>query len=192
MIDFKKLLNRKEKSADDLARERLEREINDSGWMGGIVICALALMFTFPIFLAVKNTFTKTVLGLSTAILTASIVFFVIMQVKQKNAMTGILEAFLAGERDISNIALGIGLNNKTAVKMIQTMILKKIIFDANIDRTNNKIVDNKKVTGASENIGKIIICAGCGAKNTFTGKVGQRCEYCGAVITEDVINENI
>lgn len=193
MIDFKKLLNRKEKSADDLARERLEREFKNNGWAFiGIPFCGLALMFVLPILFTSKSMAVKTVLGIVSVLLVAAIIFFAMIYMRQKNAMTGILEAFLAGERDISNIALGIGLNNKTTAKLIQTMILKKIIFDANIDRANNKIVDNKKVTGASENIGKIIICAGCGAKNTFTGKVGQRCEYCGAVISEDMLNENI
>ena len=67
----------------------------------------------------------------------------------------------------------------------------KKIIIDANIDRTNNVIIDSKKTNCSPDNIGKIIICTGCGAKNTFTGKVGQRCEYCGAVISEEMINEN-
>lgn len=191
MIDLKKILNIKEKSADDLARERLGKESANSGYVGGITICALALMFTFPIFLVTENPFTKTILGLSTVLLIAAIVFFVIMQVKQKNAMTGILEAFLAGERSISNIAIGVGLNNKTTAKLIQTMMSKKIIINANIDRTNNVIVDKKKTNCSPDNIGKIIICTGCGAKNTFTGKVGQRCEYCGAVISEEMINEN-
>lgn len=191
MVDFKKLLNIKEKSADDLARERLGKESANSGYVGGISICGLALMFTFPIFLVEENPFTKTILGLSTVLSIAAIIFFVVMQVKQKNAMTGILEAFLAGERNISNIAIGIGLNNKTTAKLIQTMMSKKIIIDANIDRTNNVIVDNKKTNCSPDNIGKIIICTGCGAKNTFTGKAGQKCEYCGAVISEEMINEN-
>ena len=191
MVDFKKLLNIKEKSAEDLARSRLERESGNSGWVGGIIGCALALLFTFSIFLAVENPFAKTILGLSTVLLTVAIVFFAIMQVKQKNAMEGILEAFLAGERNISNIAIGVGLNNKTTAKLLQTMIFKKIIIDANIDRINNRIVDSKKTTGSAKNIGKIVICEGCGAKNTLNGKAGQRCEYCGALISEEMINEN-
>lgn len=191
MVDFKKLLNIKEKSADDLARERLEKASGNSGWVGGISGCALALIFTFPIFLVVENPFTKTILGLSTLLLTAAIAFFVIMQVKQKNAMKSVLEDFLAGERDIANIATHISANVQYTVKLIQTMMAKKIIIDANIDRTNNVIVDSKKTNCSPDNIGKIIICTGCGAKNTFTGKVGQRCEYCGAVISEEMINDN-
>lgn len=109
--------------------------------------------------------------------------------IKQKNAMEGILEAFLNGERNISSIALSVRLNNKTVVNLIQRMIFKKIIMDAHIDKLNNKIVDSQKA-GSSENIGKIVICTGCGAKNTLTGKLGQTCEYCGAAINEDMLND--
>lgn len=190
MVDFKKLLNIKEKSADDLARERLEKASGDSGWIGGIVACAIALAWTL-LFLLDGSVSVKITSGTISILLVAAIVYFAINYIKQKNAMTGILEAFLAGERNISNIAIGVGLNNKTTAKLIQTMILKKIIVNANIDRINNRIVDNKKTMSSAENIGKIIICTGCGAKNTFTGKVGQRCEYCGTVISEEMINEN-
>lgn len=34
MVDFKKLLSIKEKSADVLARERLEKTSGNSGWVG--------------------------------------------------------------------------------------------------------------------------------------------------------------
>lgn len=43
--------------------------------------------------------------------------------IRQKNVMKGMLEAFLAGERNISNIAIAVGMNNKTTAKLIQTMI---------------------------------------------------------------------
>lgn len=75
MVDFKKLLNIKEKSADDLARERLGKESGNSGYVGGISICGLALMLTFLIFLVEENPFTKTILGLSTVLLIAAIIF---------------------------------------------------------------------------------------------------------------------
>lgn len=129
MVDFKKLLNIKEKSADDMARERLEKASCNSGWVGGISGCALALIFTFPIFLVVENPFTKTILGLSTVLLTVAIAFSVIMQVKQKNAMKSILEDFLAGERDIANIATHISANVQYTVKLIQTMMAKKLLL---------------------------------------------------------------
>lgn len=45
-------------------------------WVGGISGCGLALIFTFPIFLVVENPFTKTILGLSTVLLTVAIAFF--------------------------------------------------------------------------------------------------------------------
>ena len=98
-------------------------------WVGGISGCALALIFTFPIFLVVENPFTKTILGLSTVLLTVAIAFFVIMQVKQKNAMKSILEDFLAGERDIVNIATHISANVQYTVKLIQTMMAKKLLL---------------------------------------------------------------
>lgn len=191
MVDFKKLLNIKEKSADDLARERLEEALNNNGWIEGIGYISVALAGALVFLVIGDGTSVKIKSGIISVLLIAAIIFFAINYVKQKNAMTGILEAFWAGERSISNIAIGIGLNNKTTAKLIQTMILKKIIVDANIDRINNRIVDNKKTMSSAENIGKIIICTGCGAKNTFTGKVGQRCEYCGTVISEEMINEN-
>ena len=191
MVDFKKLLNVKEKSADDLARERLENTIKSSGWIAGISCSGVALVWALLLLAAGDGTSVRIKSGIISILLVAAIVFFAINYVKQKNAMTGILEAFLGGERNISNIAIGIGLNNKTTAKLIQTMMSKKIIIDANIDRINNRIVDNKKATGSVENIGKIVVCEGCGAKNTLNGKAGQRCEYCGAVISEEMINEN-
>lgn len=191
MVDFKKLLNIKEKSADDLARERLAKVSNNSGWIAGIGCSGVALAWALLLLAVGDGTSVKIKSGIISVLLVAAIIFFAINYVKQKNAMNSILEDFLAGERNISNIAIGVGLNNKTTAKLIQTMMSKKIIVDANIDRINNRIVDNKKTMSSAENIGKIIICTGCGAKNTFTGKVGQRCEYCGAVISEEMINEN-
>ncbi len=190
MVNFKKLLNVKEKSADDLARERLEKESSNSNLIMGIMFCCWTLFITLLILLVADSALVKITSGIISALLVAAIIFFAINYIKQKNAMAGILEAFLAGERNISNIAVGVGLNHKTTAKLIQTMIFKKIIMDANIDRTNDKIVDNKRIASSAENIGKIILCTGCGAKNAFTGKAGQRCEYCGAVISEEMINE--
>lgn len=51
------------------------------------------------------------------------------MQVKQKNAMKSILEDFLAGERDIVNIATHISANVQYTVKLIQTMMAKKLLL---------------------------------------------------------------
>ena len=194
MVNLKKLFKHKEKSVEDLARERLTRELGNSGLIIGIVFCSVALAWTLLMLLMglIGNDASVMITsGIVFIILVAIIIFLAMNYTKHKNAMEGILEAFLAGERNISNIAIGVGLNNKTTAKMIQTMIFKKIIIDANIDRINNRIVDNKKATGLAENVGKIVVCEGCGAKNTLNGKAEQRCEYCGAIISEDMINEN-
>lgn len=191
MANFNNLFKRKEKSKEQIAREKLEHETGNSGFLVGTIFCGVALAWALLMLLAGNSVSTKITAGIISVLLVIVIIFLSLNYMKQKNAMTGILEAFLAGERSISNIAIGIGLNNKTTAKLIQTMMSKKIIIDANIDRTNNVIVDNKKTNCSPDNIGKIIICTGCGAKNTFTGKAGQRCEYCGAVISEEMINEN-
>lgn len=192
MADFNKLFNnfnkliKKDKSAEELARERLQREMGNSGSILGIVFCSIALVCALSMILAGENTATKIGAGIVSVVLAAAIIFLALNYFKRKNAMEGILEAFFAGERDISYIAASVDQNSKTVCKMLQAMVSKNIIRDVYIDKLNNKIVDKVRSMDSSQNAGKIVVCAGCGAKNTLTGKPGQTCEYCGAVIGED------
>ena len=62
MADFNKLFNnfnkliKKDKSAEELARERLQREMGNSGSILGIVFCGIALMWALLLILAGENT----------------------------------------------------------------------------------------------------------------------------------------
>lgn len=190
MIDFKQFLNRKEKNPNDLARDRLEKELTNSTAVAIISFCALGLTWSLMVLLGAKTAKTKIYSVIISVLLITVIVFLEIIHQRRKNAMIGILEAFLGGERNVSNIAMEIRMDNKTTAKLIQTMMFKKIIIDASIDIPNNQIVDRKKSTDSMENIGKIVACRGCGASNTLDGTVGQRCEYCGALIDEEMLNE--
>ena len=188
MANLKRFFTQKEKSTEELMRERLEKESGDSGWIVGIVWCGIVLLWSLLLSFWGISTSVKVTSAIIAVLALAALIFMARNYVKQKNAMEGILEAFLAGERNISNIAISVDLDNKTAAKLIQTMISKKIIIGAHLDRINNKIVDSLKITGSLENVGKIVICTGCGAKNTLSGVVGQKCEYCGTGIGEELL----
>lgn len=185
MANFNNLFQRKEKSKEQIAREKLEKEAGNSGmlvggiWSGLLSACALMLLF------GGENLSTKITAGITFVPLLVATIFLIMNYVKRKNAMSDILEAFLAGERNISNIVSITGLSNKVTTKIIQNMISKGIIIDANIDRLNNKLVDKVKTVESTENAGKTVLCTGCGAKNTLTGEFGQKCEYCGALLSE-------
>lgn len=185
MADFNNLFQRKEKSKEELARQRLSKETGNSVFFMGIIICSVVLMWTLLLLIIGKGAPIKITSGIISVLLVPVIVFLSSKYIKQKNAMSDILEAFLAGERNISNIVSLTGLNNKTAITIIQNMISKGIIIDANIDRLNNKLVDKVKTVASAENAGKTVLCTGCGAKNTLTGEFGQKCEYCGALLSE-------
>lgn len=184
MANLNNLFQRKEKSKEQIAREKLEKEAGDSGMIMGAIGCGFATIMLLSQLLADNSVAVKITAGVFTLPLAALTVFLAIIYLKQKNAMSDILEAFLAGERSISNLVVITGLNNKTATRIIQNMITKGII-DANIDILNNKLVDKVKTVASAENIGKTVLCTGCGAKNTLTGEVGQKCEYCGALLSE-------
>lgn len=185
MVNLNSLFPKKEISKEELARQRLSKETGNSVmlvggiWGGLLSACALMLLFCG------ENLSTKITAGIVFVPLLAVTVFLIMSYIKQKNAMSDILEAFLAGERNISNIVSITGLSNKVTTKIIQNMISKGILIDATIDRINNKIVDKAKTVASAENAGKTVLCTGCGAKNTLTGEVGQKCEYCGALLSE-------
>ncbi len=185
MANFNNLFQRKEKSKEQIAREKLEKEAGNSGILMGAIGCGVATVMLFTPLLAGNSVAVKITAGVFSLPLAALTVFLAIIYIKTKNAMSDILEAFLAGERNISNIVSITGLSNKVTTKIIQNMISKGIIIDATIDRINNKIVDRAKTVASAENIGKTVLCMGCGAKNTLTGEVGQKCEYCGALLSE-------
>lgn len=188
MMNFNKIFNQQDKSTEDLMRERLSKETGNSWLIIGAVWCGIGLFWALMALVAGEGISVKVTSAIIFILLLSLLIFLVRKYVRQKNALEGILEAFLAGERNISNIAISVDVDNKTVANLIQTMISKKIIINAHIDKINNKIVDNLKTTGSTENVGKIVICSGCGAKNTLNGKVGQKCEYCGAGISEELI----
>ncbi len=180
-----------QKSTEEIMRERLSHELGNSGLIGGIMWCGIVSAWAFLFLLDGETASVKIISGIIFALHLALIIYLAIRYLRQKNAMEGILEAFLAGERNISNIALSVNVDNKTVSKLIQTMIFKRIIIDAHIDKTNNRIIDTQKTADSSKNAGKIVICSGCGAKNTLTGILGQTCEYCGTAIRAEMIDEN-
>lgn len=191
MANFNSIFSKKEISKENLARQRLSKETGNSGFLVGTIFCGVALAWALLMLLAGNSVSTKITAGIISVLLVIVIIFLSLNYMKQKNAMSDILEAFLSGERNISNIVAISGLSNKVTTKLIQNMISKGIIADATIDRINNRIVDKVKSAVSVENAGKTVICAGCGAKNTLTGVVGQKCEYCGAVLSEALMNDD-
>lgn len=191
MANLNSIFSKKETSKENLARQRLSKETGNSGFLVGTIFCGVALVWALLILLAGASVSSKIKAGIVSVLLVVAIIFLSLNYVKQKNAMSDILEAFLSGERNISNIVAISGLSNKVTTKLIQNMISKGIIADATIDRINNRIVDKVKSDVSAENAGKTVICTGCGAKNTLTGNVGQKCEYCGAALSEVLINDD-
>lgn len=180
------IMPRRTRTPEEIARNRLERELGNSGIIAGAVFSGIATFVMLTIALTRYEISIKIIIGIIAILLLGLTIYLGMNYLKQKNAMEDILEAFLSGERSISNISIISGLNSKAVMKIIQSMIIKGIIQNAYIDKLNYKIVEKQKTTDNANNIGKVVKCTGCGAKNTLKGIVDQKCEYCGAVLSEE------
>ena len=100
--------------------------------------------------------------------------------------MEDVFESVLGGERSITNMSATSGLNEKEVIRITQSLLSKGILENVYIDKLNHKIIEKQKNADKSNNIGKVVQCSGCGAKNTLNGIIGQQCEYCGAVLHEN------
>lgn len=172
------------KSDDELARMRLQREIGNSDWIGGAMWCGIVAIWA-----AIFSAFGKSISIISCIVLVVSIallIFCVIKYIRQKKALEDVFESILGGERSITNISITSGLNEKEVIRIVQSIISKGIIKNIYIDKLNHKIIEKQKNGDKSENIGKVVQCNGCGAKNILKGIIGQQCEYCGALLHED------
>ncbi len=175
-----------EKSDDELARTRLQRELGDSGWIMGAVWCGIVAVWSALLSAVGESTSIKIKSCIVLVISIALLIFCVIKYIKRKNALEDVFESILAGERSIRNISVTSGLNEREVIRVVQSLLSKGIIKNVYIDKLNHKIVEKQKNADESGNIDKVVLCSGCGAKNTLNGTVGQQCEYCGAVLHED------
>lgn len=55
MADFNNLFQRKEKSKEELARQRLSKETGNSVFLMGIIICSVVLMWTLLLLIIGKG-----------------------------------------------------------------------------------------------------------------------------------------
>lgn len=177
----------KAKSDDEIARTKLGRETGTSVWFVGAMWCGLIAFVTFSIGTASSASLsTRIILRIVSVILIVLTIVCAIKHIKRKNALEDVFESVLGGERSIINISATSGLSEREVIRIIQSLLSKGILKNVYIDKLNRKIIEKQKNADKSNNVGKVVQCSGCGAKNTLNGTVGQQCEYCGAVLHEN------
>lgn len=170
------------KRDDEIARARLQNELGDSGWIMGAVWCGIVAIWA-AIFSAVgESTSIRIISCIVLVVSIALLIFCVIKYIRRKNALEDVFESVLAGERSIKNISVTSGLNEKEVMRIVQSILSKGIIQNIYIDKFNHKILEKQK----NVDIGKVVLCSGCGAKNILNGIIGQKCEYCGTLLHEN------
>ena len=126
-------------------------------------------------------------------------VYFIMLGTKRKRLIKrfkGYVSIIsIDNETFIENIGAKTSQSTDFVMNDIQNMIDKKLFINASIDKNRGYIVfqnmNNNLKTESSEsdysnNEVEVVICSGCGAKNTILKGSNGECEFCGSPIVSE------